>query len=233
MARTACSQAWRRGSRAVPRAGSTSRVTATWPPRTAMPPTMPCATTFFAVAGSMTASRTLRTADSVISAIRARFRHIAILCRRLIAGVAAVTYMQRDLKSKPTICRAGGRRPEVNDGVEQQQRRPLGRRRWRQWRWRRALGRWWRRQSRWRRWAVRLTPAARHGSRHPQGPGAAEEPHPRWLRILQGRRPGRVAGPGDLAGHRLLPRAAQPAGDPARVRQALWQAGRARLALQS
>ena len=111
MARTACSHAWRSGSRAVPRAGSTSRVTATWPPRTAMPPTMPCATTFFAVAGSMTASRTLRTADSVISAIRARFRRIAILCRRLIAGVAAVTYMQRDLKSKPTICRAGGRRP--------------------------------------------------------------------------------------------------------------------------
>jgi hypothetical protein len=47
------------------------------------------------------------------------FRGPAILCRRLIAGVAAVTYMQRDLKSKQTMRRgeaASG--PEVNDGVE-------------------------------------------------------------------------------------------------------------------
>src|SRR4029450_1981563 len=106
IARTACSQAWRRGSRPVPGAGSPARVTATWPPRTAMPPTMPCATTLFAVAGSMTASRAWRPADSVISAISACFRGLAILCRRLIAGVAAVTYMQRDLKSKQTMRRA-------------------------------------------------------------------------------------------------------------------------------
>jgi len=100
MARTACSQAWRSGSRAVPRAGSTSRVTATWPPRVATPLTMPSAATLLPVAGSMTVSSTLRMADSVISAMIVRFRRAAILCRRLIAGVAAVTYMQRDVKSK-------------------------------------------------------------------------------------------------------------------------------------
>ena len=49
----------------------------------------------------------------------------------------------------------------------------------------------------------------------------------------QGHRPGCAGGRRDLAGHRLLPRAAQPAGDPARVRQALRQAGRAGPALQS
>jgi hypothetical protein len=69
----------------------------------------------------MTVSSTLRTADSVISAMIVRFRRAAILCRRLIAGVAAVTYMQRDVKSKATMLRgraASG--PEVSDGVEQQ-----------------------------------------------------------------------------------------------------------------
>ena len=75
MARTACSQAWRSGSSAAPRAGSTSRVTATWPPRMAMPPTMPGATTLLPVAGSMTRPSTLRTADSVTSAMIARFRY--------------------------------------------------------------------------------------------------------------------------------------------------------------
>jgi hypothetical protein len=48
------------------------------------------------------------------------FRAPAILCRRLIAGVAVVTYMQRDVKSKATMRRrhlASGL--EVNDGVEQ------------------------------------------------------------------------------------------------------------------
>ena len=97
MARTACSHAWRSGSRAVPRAGSTSRVTATWPPRVATPPTMPSATTLLPVAGSMTVSRTLRTADS------RDFRHVRFrprICRRLIEGIAAVTYMQRDVKAK-------------------------------------------------------------------------------------------------------------------------------------
>jgi len=69
MARTACSHAWRKGSSAGPRAGSTSRVTATCPPRVAMPLTMPRATTFFPVAGSITVSRTPRTADSMISAM--------------------------------------------------------------------------------------------------------------------------------------------------------------------
>jgi len=69
MARTACSQAWRSGSSAAPRAGSTSRVMATWPPRVAIEVTMPSATTFLPDAGSMTVSRTLRTADSPISAM--------------------------------------------------------------------------------------------------------------------------------------------------------------------
>jgi hypothetical protein len=47
------------------------------------------------------------------------FRGLAILCRRLIAAVAAVTYMQGVPKSKATMHRGmatGG--PEVNDGVE-------------------------------------------------------------------------------------------------------------------
>jgi hypothetical protein len=60
-------------------------------------------------------------ADSLISAMIVCFRRPAILCRRLIAGVAVVTYMQRDMKSKATMRRgrpASG--PEVNDGVEQQ-----------------------------------------------------------------------------------------------------------------
>ena len=75
MARTACSQAWRSGSSAAPRAGSTSRVTATCPPRVATPLTMPSATTFLPVAGSMTVSRTLahgRFGD---------FRHVACFRR--------------------------------------------------------------------------------------------------------------------------------------------------------
>jgi hypothetical protein len=44
------------------------------------------------------------------------FRRPAILCRRLIAGVAAVTYMaaRREIKSD-NAPKAG---PEVNDGVE-------------------------------------------------------------------------------------------------------------------
>src|SRR5918993_829147 len=187
MSRTACSQAWRRGSRAVPRGGSTWRVMATWPPRQAMPPTMPCATTLFAVAGSMTASRTLRTADSLISAINACFRGLAISCRRLIAGVAAVTYMQRDLKSKPTMRRA---------------RRQLALR----WRWQ---------SGRWRR-AVRLAPATRYGRRDPQGPGAAEEPDPGRLRFLQGHRARRAGGLGDFACHPPLYGAAETASPPTR-----------------
>src|SRR4029450_7384765 len=68
---------------------------------------------------------------------------------------------------------------------------------------------------------VGAAPAPPYGRRHSQGPGAAEEPHPRRLRFLQGHRAGRAARPGDLAGHRLLPRAAQPAGDPHRVRETL------------
>ena len=107
MARTACSQAWRSGSSAAPRAGSTSSVTATCPPRVAMPLTMPSATTFLPVAGSMTVSRTLRTADSLISAMS--------LARRLIEGIAAVTYMQRGVKAKVPA----GSGLEVTDGVEQ------------------------------------------------------------------------------------------------------------------
>jgi hypothetical protein len=49
-----------------------------------------------------------------MSAMIARSRFLAIFCRRLIEGMAAVTYMQRGMKSK---CRSG---PEVMDGVEQQ-----------------------------------------------------------------------------------------------------------------
>jgi hypothetical protein len=44
----------------------------------------------------------------------ARSRVPAIFCRRLIEGMAAVTYMQPGMKAK---CRYG---PEVMDGVEQQ-----------------------------------------------------------------------------------------------------------------
>src|SRR5436189_3448157 len=91
-ARTACSQAWRKGSSAAPRAGSTSRVTATCPPRVAMPLTMPSASTSFPEAGSMTVWRTPRTADSVISAMSP--------ARRLIEGMPVVTYMQPDMKAK-------------------------------------------------------------------------------------------------------------------------------------
>jgi hypothetical protein len=48
-----------------------------------------------------------------------RFRWPAILCRRLIEGVAAVTYMQRDPKAKAAMRRGSLRAaPEVNDGVE-------------------------------------------------------------------------------------------------------------------
>ena len=71
------------------------------------------------VAGSMTVSRTLRMADSVNSAMIARFRYPANSCRRLIEGVAVVTYMQPGVKSKAAMrrgSRPGG--PEVNDGVE-------------------------------------------------------------------------------------------------------------------
>src|SRR5215470_15460095 len=68
-----------------------------------MPLTMPSATTLRPLAGSMTFSRTLRTADSVISAMFARSRTSAvqaIFCRRLIAAMAVVTYMQPGAKAK-------------------------------------------------------------------------------------------------------------------------------------
>ena len=76
--------------------------------------------------------------------------------------------------------------------------------------------------------------ATRHGRCHPQGPGApASNLIPGGLGSFKGIVLIVLRGGGDLAGHRLLPRAAQPAGHPARVRQALRQAGRARPALQS
>jgi hypothetical protein len=46
----------------------------------------------------------------------ARFRYPANSCRRLIEGVAVVTYMQPGVKSKRQCGLTGG--PEVNDGVE-------------------------------------------------------------------------------------------------------------------
>src|SRR4029077_18251093 len=64
-------------------------------------------------------------------------------------------------------------------------------------------------------------PPPRHGKRIPQGHEGVEEPDPGRLQLLQGHRSGRAAGHRGLAGHRLLPRAAQPAGDPAGVRQAV------------
>src|SRR5579871_1205003 len=68
-----------------------------------MPLTMPSATTLRPLAGSTTVSSTLRTADSLISAKVARSclpAAPAIFCRRLIAGMAAVTYMQPGVKAK-------------------------------------------------------------------------------------------------------------------------------------
>jgi hypothetical protein len=47
------------------------------------------------------------------------FRELANLCRRLIAAVAAVTYMQGAPKSKATMRRGMAiGSPEVDDGVE-------------------------------------------------------------------------------------------------------------------
>src|SRR5262249_45467487 len=66
-----------------------------------MPPTMPAAATLLPLAGSMTVSRTLRTADSVTSAMV--LDSPAILCRRLIAAGAAVTYMHHGMIAKAAM----------------------------------------------------------------------------------------------------------------------------------
>ena len=92
--------------------------------------------------------------------------------------------------------------------------------------WRR---RWWQ-QGR-RKQSVRPA-SSRYGRCHPQGAGAPQEPHPGRHGLDQGRDPDRPGRGRDLAAHRLLPRAAQPAGRPAHLRQAVRAAGRAGPALQ-
>ena len=73
-----------------------------------MPLTIPWATTLRPDAGSMTVSRTLRTACSVISAMS--------LARRLIEGMAAVTYMQPGMKAKVPAGRLEVRMAWNNNG---------------------------------------------------------------------------------------------------------------------